>query len=128
MKEKYILCGLYDKNNKPHEQNQLKEGKIPVTTKKYNLVTNDIFSQVTIKRKEFPFRKFNGTEQVYYGWYILIPKGLNILSLNENQSIILDHSKMKLENIENKGIEYEVYGKFNIAKTSDNWSLTIIIE
>lgn len=128
MKEKYILCGLYDKNNKPHEQNQLKEGRIPITTKKYPLAINDIFSQVTIKRKDFPFRKFNGEEQVYYGWYILIPNELNILSLNENQSIILDHNKMKLENIENKGIEYEVYGKFNIAKTSDNWSLTIIIE
>lgn len=128
MNEKYILCGLYDKNNKPNEQNILKEGKIPVTTKKYPLITNDIFSQVIMKRKDFPFRKFNGTEQVYYGWYILIPKELNILSLNENQSIVLDHNKMKLENIKNNGTEYEVYGKFNVAKTSDNWSLTIITE
>lgn len=129
MKEnRFILCGLYDKNHNPHEKEQLYNGVVPGNTKKYPLVNKEMFSQVILKRKDYPFRKFTGDEQVYYGWYILVPKDMEILTLNENNSVVLNQDKMKLDvNITHKGVEYDVYGKFNVGKTSDNWSLTIII-
>lgn len=125
---------MYDKTCTPHEKNKLYKGIVPENVKEYELVEHDMFYVSVLSRNDFPFVKENGDEQNYYGWYMLIPDDKELLILNENNGSPMNFNMLKLKDvngedliIERDGIRYFVYGKFNIAKTSDNWSLKIVM-
>lgn len=125
---------MYDKTCTPHEKNKLYKGIVPENVKEYELVEHDMFYVSVLSRNDFPFVKENGDEQNYYGWYMLIPDDKELLILNENNGSPMNFDMLKLKDvdggdlvIERDGIRYFVYGKFNIAKTSDNWSLKIVM-
>ena len=134
-RNKSILCGLYDKTCNPHEKTLLYNYDIPKNAKVYQLEENEFgFGEIIFNRSDFVFKKEDGTDQNYYGWYMLIPTDMNIISFNENCGAPMDIEFLKLKNKDNSdliidkdGISYQVYGKFNIAKTSDNWSLKVTI-
>ena len=125
---------MYDKTCTPHEKNKLYKGIVPENVKEYELVEHDMFYVSVLSRNDFPFVKENGDKQNYYGWYMLIPDDKELLILNENNGSPMNFNMLKLKDvngedliIERDGIKYFVYGKFNIAKTSDNWSLKIVM-
>lgn len=125
---------MYDKTCTPHEKNKLYKGIVPENVKEYEPVEHDMFYVSVLSRNDFPFVKENGDEQNYYGWYMLIPDDKELLILNENNGSPMNFDMLKLKDvnggdlvIERDGIRYFVYGKFNIAKTSDNWSLKIVM-
>lgn len=125
---------MYDKTCTPHEKNKLYKGIVPENVKEYELVEHDMFYVSVLSRNDFPFVKENGDKQNYYGWYMLIPDDKELLILNENNGSPMNFDMLKLKDvdggdlvIERDGIRYFVYGKFNIAKTSDNWSLKIVM-
>ena len=126
---------MYDKTCIPHEKTKLYKKIVPENTREYLLKENDMgFKCLTFSRKDFPFRKIDGTEQNYYGWYVLIPVDKEILSFNENNGSPMNFDMLKLKHedgsdliIKKDNVEYQVYGKFNIAKTSNNWSIKIMI-
>lgn len=134
MKDNNILCGMYDKTSIPNEKDWLKQGIVPDNVKEYEPVSTDMFDIVIMSRSDFPFRNENYKQQNYYGWYMLIPKNRELLVLNENNGSNMDLDMLKIKNekgddliIKNNDIEYLVYGKFNVAKTSDNWSLKVVM-
>ena len=125
---------MYDKTCTPHEKNKLYKGIVPENVREYELVEHDMFYVSVLSRNDFPFVKENGDKQNYYGWYMLIPDDKELLILNENNGSPMNFDMLKLKDvdggdlvIERDGIRYFVYGKFNIAKTSDNWSLKIVM-
>ena len=124
----YILCGMYDKTCVPHEKSLLYDGVVPDNVKKFPLFEKDMYYQTVLRRKDFPFRKPNGDEQVYFGWFILVPVDKTLLTINENHSVSLDVNMLNLnKTINHKGVDYKIYGKFNVSKLSDNWSIIITL-
>ena len=130
-----VLWGLYDKNNEPNEQQMLLEnGIIPETSQVATLKENHEGIHSLLFRKNFPFRKYNGDEQVYYGWYVLLPESKTMKALHENcySSMDVDELLVKDENGNPKVFEsndkrnYNLYCKFNVGKMSDNWMLHIL--
>ena len=130
-----VLWGLYDKESETPENEVLYEGLIPENAKKANLKENEKGIHSCMFRKNFPFKKFDGSDQDYYGWYILIPYDKNLIEISENGGTTMDVEEVKLKNdngtdlmIVTDGKKYRVYGKFNVAKTSDNWLLHILMK
>lgn len=124
------MWGMYDKFGKPTEKEQIMSGVIPANVKYRELHENDWFLQARLGRRDFPFRKFNGDEQVYFGWYLLVPEDMNIISFVENGGVNLDKDMFKVKDMKiRKGlVNYDVYTSFGIGKISDNWSLMVTIE
>ena len=131
-----ILWGLYDKNGNPNEKQMLEDGIIPETSQVAVLKENHEGIHSLLFRKNYPYRTENGDEQVYYGWYVLLPIDNTMKSLNENHysSMDIDGLLMKDENGKPKIItskdkkEYKLYCKFNVGKMSDNWMLHILFK
>lgn len=129
-----IYWGMYDKEQSVTEENVLYKGLIPENAQEATLKENEKGIHALLFRKNFPFRKFNGDEQNYYGWYVLIPVEKRLIEIDENGGSAMpikdvelknpDGSDLILTNTDNR--QYKVYGKFNVAKTSDNWMLHIL--
>lgn len=128
-KKPVILCGMYDKTCVPHERTILMNREIPENVIECEIIQDDdMFDCVSFSRNDF------SNENDYYGWYILIPENITPFSIIENNTSRIDMSYVKVLDdkqnqikIEKDGVVYDVYGKFNVAKTSDNWSLKLLM-
>lgn len=129
-----ILCGMYDRTCIPHMKDLLYKSIVPESTKEYQLSYNDMgFLEIEFSRKDFPFNNPDGTKKNYYGWYVIIPVDKETVFLNENNGSPMNTNSLKFKNedgsdliIIRNNIRYYVFGKFNVAKTSDNWSMKVI--
>ena len=134
-KKDIILCGMYDKTCIPHEKDLLYKGIVPENVKEFILEDDENgYTYTTFSRKDFSTIKKDGTIQYYYGWYMLIPENKEILFLCENNGSFMNFDFLKLKEssgsdliINHNGIKYYVYGKFNVAKTSDNWCMKVTV-
>jgi hypothetical protein len=123
---------MYDKTGSPNEKEVLYSGSIPD-----NYVEVSVSDTVTfdIKRSDFPTTKEDGSDQKYFGWYILVPTTKTLYSLLENGNALVSIESNQLKNddsseliITKDGVDYRVYGKFNIGKTADTWFMTVTIK
>lgn len=130
-----IYWGLYDKEQDVTEEDMLYSGLIPSNVQEAVLKENEKGVHAFLFRKQFPFRKFDGEEQNYYGWYVLLPVEKKMIEIAENCSVNLKVDDLQLMTkedgeplilISDKNRMYNVYGKFNVAKTSDNWMLHVL--
>lgn len=132
--EDVVLWGLYDKESDTPENETLMSGLIPENAQRATLKENEKGVHSFLFRKQFPFRKFDGSEQDYYGWYVMIPFEKRLIGLDENGGSNMNVDELKLKNEDGSDLivttsenrRYKVYGKFNVAKTSDNWMLHIL--
>lgn len=124
----YIWGGMFDKTLTPNQKDKLDKGVVPEDVMKLYLEDDGIFSTSVLSRHVFPFKKSTGEEQVYFGWYVLIPKDRDIVSFVENNISQLNPDDFEIRHVTFKKVEYVVYGKFGVAKTSDNWLMKIILE
>jgi hypothetical protein len=127
-----VYYGMYDKTGSPNEKEVLYSGSIPD-----NYVEVSVSDTVTfdIKRSDFPTTKEDGSDQKYFGWYILVPTTKTLYSLLENGNALVSIESNQLKNddsseliITKDGVDYRVYGKFNIGKTADTWFMTVTIK
>lgn len=122
-----ILCGMYDKTCVPHEKTILMDRKIPKNVREYEIKDDDMFPYVSFSKNDF------SNKNDYYGWYMLIPENIMPFFILENGTSRMDMDCVRVVDgdnqikIERDGVIYDVYGKFNVAKTSDNWSLKLLM-
>ena len=130
-----IIWGMYDKKHTPNEKHIIYERRIPENAISVPVKTDGYKLHTILNRNMFPYKKSDGTDQYYFGWYVLIPFNKQILSMDENGGSPMTVKDFKLLNedgtdlvIESKGQKYNVYGKFNVARTSNNWYLHIDLQ
>ena len=133
--KEYVMWGMYDKTTNPNEKDVLYGCDIPDNAKFMDLKENEHGLHTMLSRGMFPFRKDDGTEQVYFGWYLLVPLNKKLMVLDENAGNFLDKSVLRLTDdngndiifTDKLGNKYVGYGKFNIARTSDNWKMKVTV-
>ncbi|MCM1217716.1 MAG: hypothetical protein NC548_24755 [Lachnospiraceae bacterium] len=124
--------GMYNKDNEENELTMLQKGLVPENAIVANSKETDKGIHSLMLRSDFPM------EQTYYGWYILVPINKKIEIIDENSGNVIDQNECQvfyMKNgerqeiyIDSEGRQYKVYGKFNVAKTSDNWMLHTLIK
>lgn len=127
-----IIWGMYDKKRTPNEKTMLYDGIIPDTAMTSQLKTDGYKLHAMLNRNMYPYNKEDGSDQFYFGWYILIPSDKRIISMDENGGSPMPVNNFKLLKedgsdlvIEKNGQKFTVYGKFNVARTSNNWYLHV---
>lgn len=133
-KKEFIYFGLYDKTYNPNEKSILYTHLIPNNVRKIYLEPCQQGYEIVVERAQFPFVKEDGGVQNYFGWYMILPVDKTVVSVSENMGVSLDVKKLTLKEQDGSdlrlnlcNVEYQVLGSFNIAKTSDNWKIHIII-
>lgn len=151
-----ILWGLYDKDGDVvvakdyekllpeglevpedevlNEKFLLMNGIVPSTSKVATMKENEKGIHACLFRADFPFKNFYGDEQLYHGWYVLVPTTRVLYEMDENGGTEMDKDGYRLldkngEEIiytDKEGRTYKGFGCFNVGKTSDNWMLHII--
>lgn len=125
-----ILFGLYNKHSEINDKECLEAGECPPNTISLTLIPDCSVDYVEVKRNQFPM------ENNYHGWYALVPIGLKPVGVSEGLKLmgVVENNispiqpadvKMKGATVVVDDVEYEVYGYFGIAKTSNNWKLRL---
>lgn len=117
-----ILFGLYNKHSENNEKECLEGCECPPNTLSLRLTPDEFVEYVEVKRNQFPM------ENTYHGWYALVPNGLKIINILENNTSPIQPMNVKMKDVKITvdGVEYDVYAHFGVAKTSNNWKLKLI--
>lgn len=117
-----------------NEKFLLLRGIVPSTAKVAAMKENDKGIHACLFRTDFPFIDFYGKDQLYHGWYLLVPTTRVLYEMDENGGTemdiegykLLDDNGKHMTYTDSEGRTYKGYGCFNVGKTSDNWMLHII--
>ena len=130
-----IKWGMYDKLHTPNEKHDIYKGVVPKNAIASPYKTDGYELHVVLSRNDFPLKNSDGTDKYYFGWYALVPFDKKIVAMDENGGSPLNPNHYKLKNadgtdlvLSDGGVDYSVYGMFNIAKTSNNWYLHIKLQ
>lgn len=122
-KHMQVLVGMYDKTCVPTVKDIILDNRIPQSSINFETVDEDMFKVLVISRNDFDMSRF------FHGWYVLIPENYELVSVLENNisSINTDHILIKNTQLKKNGVSYKAYGKFSVAKMSDDWSVKLML-